>query len=714
MYQVSVSEAFKVAIAKSVRRMDCYFLFEGNRYNPISVKIDDNVYGTNNVFVGTFIAKSGTIKVDFKDQLNLENQSIEIFMGVYVNSTDIEYVPMGTYHVYEVSSDVEYKIMDSKMLFNIPFNTSAVTYPITIKNLLIEVCSQAGVPLHDDVLPNQDFVIPSEVFFGVNATCANVVEAIAQATCTVAHINRINELEMKWFNEVDINIGINAQSKQITTTEKYGPINSLVLSRMPQNENVYIQDQQSIDEHGLTEMNIANNPILDIDRNESKLEIFERVNGLEYIPFKCELQGQIHLDSCNVINITNRSGDVVKAHIFKHSIQYTGGIHSTLETIAQTKNQINYDMATSLESKVMNVELIVNKIDGEIRAEISNINTKVENLKPMVSAFEPENPVNGQTWIDISMSPPTEKTYHEGQWVVVGAYQGDLEDLQGQIESLNTSITMQQGSIELLVENSTTIINGNEVTLKEAYSYIQQQVDAINFAISESGGINKLLNSCGWNGMNFWELTGNISSMTDVDIRNNTVSGYAFMLNDGTLKQSFKTIVGRKYTVSCKIRKFTNTAYLKIMTGTQEVYLFNLPAEVQSDWVSFNVSFEALGNDAVVEVGSSGAWLLISDIMANDGEIQQQWSSSNDEIYTTNVKIDKNGIEVAQDGTNNKTVINTLEFAGYDASERVFSLNGDETEVHKLFARSNVRIGDMQIYARTTGNHGADFTIIKR
>ena len=54
------------------------------------------------------------------------------------------------------------------------------------------------------------------------------------------------------------------------TADPYGPINSLVLAREPLNDNVYIQDEESIEENGLTELKISNNPILDIDRHTSK------------------------------------------------------------------------------------------------------------------------------------------------------------------------------------------------------------------------------------------------------------------------------------------------------------------------------------------------------------------------------------------------------------------------------------------------------------
>ncbi|MFV0396048.1 MAG: hypothetical protein ACK5LC_16965, partial [Coprobacillaceae bacterium] len=123
----------------------------------------------------------------------------------------------------------------------------------------------------------------------------------------------------------------------------------------------------------------------------------------------------------------------------------------------------------------------------------------------------------------------------------------------------------------------------------------------------------------------------------------------------------------------------------------------------------------AKSTQVIIEIYSDNESLLISDIMANDGEISQQWSSSNDEIYTTNVKIDKTGITVSQDDTENRTVINAVEFAGYERDKRVFSLNGDTTEVNRLVATSDVQIGIVKAYAKTVGSKtGLGFAYIKK
>lgn len=713
----AVSNAFVNAIKNNARYIRCYFTLDGIEYNPVTVTIDDNIYKTSSygdAFIGTFIGKSGIIKTRINDNLNLENEDIDIFLGVQLSDGTIEYIPCGTYRIYEKTSDVEYKICDHKLLFNETLDTTEIPYPTTPEKLALWIGTKVGIDvIIPTEFPNRDLAIPSEVFFGYNATYANVIEAIAQSTCTFAQISRENKLVFKWFKDVEFSVEIENMPKGYPNLqEATSAFNTIVLAREPQNDNVYWPETIEDDR---VEFKISNNPILDIDRYTSRMEVFNRINGFSYIPVSIETQGFFHLDCGDVIKLQKKDGTHVDMIVMNHTIYYSGGVSSSFTTPALSKTMINYVAASSIESRIYNTELEVDKVNNRITAEITEVNTKIENIPiPQATPFAPDNPKEGQVWIDITMNPPTEKIYSDGQWITAGDYTGSLEDLSGQISSLNTSLTLEQGKIETLIQDNTTIINGNEVTLKEAYSYIRQEVDAINFAISETGGNNKLLNSTGWNGIKYWDSDGDVASETNNDIRSNTISGYSFLINNGHIEQSFKTIVGRKYSISCKIKKFTNSCTFIIKNGTSNDVLFNLNEEYVDGWVVFSMPIEASDTHCSVYIESNGEYLYVSDIMVNDGEIVQQWSSSNDEVYTTNVKIDGTGVEVSQVDTNNRTVMNTNEFAGYEGEKKVFALNGDTTEVNKLKAASDVQIGVVKAYSLTKGTKiGLGFAFIK-
>lgn len=377
----SVSSDFNKAVLNNARRIEAHIVFKEKSYDIQKCTVDNNIYSTDNdAFIGTFIAKSGTIKINKQDLLQLENESFNLFFGIQLADGTIENVPVGTMNVYEKTSDTEFKFMDNKMFFNRKFDTETLTYPSTPLKAALEACRQAGVELATLDFLNKDINIPSEVFFGYDATCGDVITAVAQASCTFATINRENKLEFRWFRNVDFTIPLDNQYKYPTIETAYGPINSLVLAREPQNDNVYIQDDESIKSNGLTELKFSDNPFLDIDRYTSRNAIWNRVNGFKYIPFIASVPGQFHLDIGDVIKLQIEDGAYINAYMMNHSMSYAGGIKSEFSTPALTKSQINYSVASTLESKILRTELTVDKIKGEINSRIQEITNKIENI----------------------------------------------------------------------------------------------------------------------------------------------------------------------------------------------------------------------------------------------------------------------------------------------------------------------------------------------
>lgn len=377
----SVSSDFNKAVLNNARRIEAHIVFKEKSYDIQKCTVDNNIYSTDNdAFIGTFIAKSGTIKINKQDLLQLENESFNLFFGIQLADGTIENVPVGTMNVYEKTSDTEFKFMDNKMFFNRKFDTETLTYPSTPLKAALEACRQAGVELATLDFLNKDINIPSEVFFGYDATCDDVITAVAQASCTFATINRENKLEFRWFRNVDFTIPLDNQYKYPTIETAYGPINSLVLAREPQNDNVYIQDDESIKSNGLTELKFSDNPFLDIDRYTSRNAIWNRVNGFKYIPFIASVPGQFHLDIGDVIKLQIEDGAYINAYMMNHSMSYAGGIKSEFSTPALTKSQINYSVASTLESKILRTELTVDKIKGEINSRIQEITNKIENI----------------------------------------------------------------------------------------------------------------------------------------------------------------------------------------------------------------------------------------------------------------------------------------------------------------------------------------------
>lgn len=382
-----VSEQFVSAIKNNARYIRAYFTFDGKEYFPRKIIMEDDIY-TNDAFVGTFIAKNGTLTTNVKDNLNLEDKEISLFMGVKTGES-FEYIPVGTFKIYERISENEYKIIDYRYKFNVKFDVDQVVFPTKPSKVLKSACEQAGVELNTVDYPNKDLEIPFEIFFGYEATCADIVMAVAQSSCCFAKITRENKLELKWFDHVDFDINYDHQ-KDKNENEFTQAVNTVVLAREPQNDNVYYPEVVG---DVRTEFKIANNPILDIDRYVSILPIYNRMQGFNYLPFSLKTQGYFHLDAGDIIRRQRSDMSYENLLIMNHKIDFSGGVSSTFETPALTKTQIDYKIASVIENKILDTELQVDKVKGEIKAiakETSGLNEKFANFVIDVNGIKQE------------------------------------------------------------------------------------------------------------------------------------------------------------------------------------------------------------------------------------------------------------------------------------------------------------------------------------
>src|SRR5699024_172070 len=75
----------------------------------------------------------------------------------------------------------------------------------------------------------------------------------------------------------------------------------------------------------------------------------------------------------------------------------------------------------------------------------------------------------------------------------------------------------------------------------------------------------------------------------------------------------------------------------------------------------------------------------LTDLMLARGQNYDVWSQAAGEIYTLNVRADGEGINVYSTDGKGKTVMSPEEFAGYYNNQKIFTLNGDITEVMGLY-----------------------------
>ena len=127
---------------------------------------------------------------------------------------------------------------------------------------------------------------------------------------------------------------------------------------------------------------------------------------------------------------------------------------------------------------------------------------------------------------------------------------------------------------------------------------------------------------------------------------------------------------------------------------------------IPSDYHLYKLVFEPESPNTVIElfvINGAQATVIISGVMYNIGNIALKWQPYPSEIYNTNVKIDINGITVKNNQTDGYTMITPQEFSGYarvnGEMERIFTLNGQVTEVKMLKAEKRITMEPISVFA---------------
>lgn len=292
-----------------------------------------------------------------------------------------------------------------------------------------------------------------------------------------------------------------------------------------------------------------------------------------------------------------------------------------------------------------------------------------------------------------------------------------ISQFQQSVDGLNSYVASMTESVESVTGD--LVEEQKNIRLIEGQvSELQQTVGGLSLTVQEqySGGINFVRNSAGLNGLSDdWTYAGTVTAQQGAETKNSTVSNSCFQLNAySTLTQVVDSIVpGQSYRLTVKAKKTsTYNAYVRaIFNGDTEIDLFNHSETFE--WTEFSAVLPDVQDSVItIKIYSRDASLFISDIMLTEGTTLHKWTPAPNEIYTSEVKIDRHGIEVSNADSAQRTVINNTEFSGYYNDEKIFSLNKDETLTKKTVVDGELTVGKTKFVPMATASQGLNIVIL--
>jgi hypothetical protein len=754
---IAVSNDFKNAMTQPIKEIDAYI------NGSVTLKSEDDLISFK-ISCDSGMCKSAMRKLEAKylGEHNLLGQWVHVGYGVKLPNGTYEYLDFGSFLVTEittvkdtgVTTIVGYDKMVNSMREYTKLN---IEYPITLIDYTRLLCEACGLELaNNSFTTHNDWLINQELWENINGiTYRDILVQIAQVTGTTCIISNEDKVYFKPLTETGEQLTYNNMLK-LKLEPMYGEINSVILARTPQEDNIFKRDEDSIKSNGLTEFKIENNEIIDKDRDKALTPIYEALHGISYYPFETTTEGLGWYEIADSITIVNDTGDLFKTSIFNYTITIDGAVKEILKTVANTKTQTQYQYATTLGKRVKNTEIIVDKQNQEITSLVTDMYAEGGIINENFTKIEQDihNIINsvqnsgGNNLIKNSVMFAYDTNKKPNDWYVTNG------------------VNIFDGIYELANINSTT---GNKVVSTAIISTVNYHEVAENmtftlqFSTEATGCIifcydkdKKFINYVGVsiktvNGVRYttfttlpntryimWRFNNGFTDINsksqlelgykpstykdyiegNIIIDSNTesltaggLSGHSFTLLDKIATQKVAVSTDTQYTFSTKIKKdTTGSCYVRVYNSNEE-YIINIPAGENVFYKDYEIKdLKPKNNYYIIEFyGSADSGATFTDNMLSVGSYKSPWQQANGEVMNTQVNVNLEGVLVKSSiYLGDYTVMSPLEFAGYSningTITKVFSLNKDVTLVKKLEAEDEVKMVPIKVVPITSGD----------
>lgn len=604
MYEVS--QNWKTAIAADARDLRAQIAVNESVVLTDEVEIStvkiERLCNTEERFFGNAVSAKLECEMYESEQTTALVDGDKVQVSFFINSLPEERVSFAPMDVLKITKDPDagtFKMTAQDALCKADAEQISklgeITYPITLKEYAAAVAALCGIELSENEWYHSDLVLPAAPNLSGTEKVREVIAWIAEAAFCNAVIDRSGKLAF-----VDAR-GLSAEAYPIDTQQYYkvdisslsGPYNTLVLARLPQEDNIYRENTEAVAENGRIEVKIADNPFLDGMREDVIDEMCAAISDVAFYAAVLEWRGDPSLDMGDWIIIEDNDGKQYRTFYGSEKLEFDGGLRCKAETKALTKTETAYRKAASTREIVRKTQLAVDKLKGEIAgvvSEVSNTNGRIDTLQ---STFE-------ATSEDIELR--------------VSKQQEELDEVTGEVESA-----------------------------KEQVAELQITVESISAQTQTRGGANLLKGTAAYD-LDSWNASEGVSltrgSEYDTDVRRNSASQGGFLLGSGAaLSQTIPTISSGQYCFMLRYKLVGSGATDGSITfGGTEVVLS--PSE---EWRQIKGNITAVDTAVGFAVNCTVGFLLVADLIVMPGLEVTAWQQAQNEITTDDMRF-ANGV----------------------------------------------------------------------
>ena len=287
---------------------------------------------------------------------------------------EYSYIDFGTHLIKEIKKDEEAQTIsvecyDLMLQSMIPYDLSLdFSNGITVGGFLDAICERFGWEKGYADFRNYDVLIDEEKYDS-SYTFRDVLDEIAAVAGGM--IGFVGDKLTVIYPTDSGEVIDEGNLKKLTIGKKYGPINSVVLSRAPQEDNIYKQDGDSISTYGMTEIRIENNQIIDSHREDFMDGICDALFGLSFELYELESFGIGYLNFGDFFSLKTADGVEHKVLMLCDDLQITQGVKETSKLEEPEVTTTDYSTASKTDKTLRKTILRVDKQSNQISALVS-------------------------------------------------------------------------------------------------------------------------------------------------------------------------------------------------------------------------------------------------------------------------------------------------------------------------------------------------------
>lgn len=398
-----------------------------------------------------------------------------------------------------------------------PYTASLWQSGITVKNYLIAILNKLGINYDANsfnLMANADKVITSEKYLDIENdsteaayTYRDILDEIAKASgVTFAFKNSLGGDPFKLYAIKPTESGYvidESNLRSVTIGAKYGPVKGVVLSREPQEDNVYYPSNLSDSQ---TAIKISNVELIEDSSNDEYRKqfakgIYDNVTGTEYYLYDLDSFGIGFLNFGDIftLKVCERTGGMIgdekeyKTIFMRTDMTVSQGVKEKSKLEAPQATSTDYSAAESASDKLLKKTMI--KVDKQEQRITSLVKESNEKFSEFTQTVEGLNGEIVDTKNDLEAKITATASAATSQYT---ALKTEVKENYVANSTYNTFVNQTAEKFSTQAESIKNIQGAGYITEERCNSLIEAQSDKITLSVEENlkiGTRNILLNS---------------------------------------------------------------------------------------------------------------------------------------------------------------------------------------------------------------------------